>query len=102
MSSKDRLEELDRWHARAKKNPTGCFLVGTVGIIGIGYTLNEAGVSVLMEPSYKLAIQKQMFKRHDRQGNENEHTLTVLLWNKGNGIEEDMMKMNGHRMQVSA
>jgi hypothetical protein len=102
MDDKDILGELDRWHAEASQKKMGFYLVEIVGIIGTGYTLTEAGLALLMEPSYKLAIQKQYFMRHDRQGNTFERTISVLVWNKDNKIEEEIMEMNGHRMRVSA
>lgn len=40
--------------------------------------------------------------RHDRQGNTFERTISVLVWNKDNEIEEEIIEMNGHRMRVSA
>ncbi len=76
------------------------FIVATTSAFGVGLTLNEAVLICLLEPDYRVAMELQTFARHNRLGNKNKKTFSVLLYAEGNEREEKIRAMNAVRKRI--
>jgi hypothetical protein len=104
MSSTQIENELSAFEGnktRKKGVPAPRYLVATTGSFGIGLTFPQVIAITLLEADYVLATQLQAFCRHDRFGNTNEATYSMLLYTEGNQREKEIMDKNETRKLLS-